>query len=224
MCAIFGTESGGSKNALKVIVKKFNDQAKGAFEIGDIQAGNDVAKTPEEVAALKEKFDVILVVTSSYGEGEPPDNILEFFTAIMSLAGKGEKPLAGMQHAVMGFGSSVYDTFQNCPRLVDKYLGESGSRRMAMRAELDECHESDLKEVDQPSYHKWVKEVFDALTALPKADSKDACEWNKPEGKVQLVAGREANGSAGGMLFMGLLVTGVAAAALYQMFMTGETA
>ena len=36
VCAIFGTEFGGSKNALKVIVKKFNDQAKGAFEIGDI--------------------------------------------------------------------------------------------------------------------------------------------------------------------------------------------
>ena len=43
----------------------------------------DFLSAPEEVArALKEKFDVILVVTSSYVEGEPPDNILELFLAI----------------------------------------------------------------------------------------------------------------------------------------------
>ena len=42
----------------------------------------DFLSAPEEVArALKEKFDVILVVTSSYVEGEPPDNILELFLA-----------------------------------------------------------------------------------------------------------------------------------------------
>ena len=55
------------------------------------------------------------------------------------------EPLKGCQHAVLGFGSSMYDTFMNCPRLCDKYLGDCGSRRMVQRAELDEVDEKDDK-------------------------------------------------------------------------------
>ena len=56
--------------------------------------------------------------------------------ALLQAANEGLKPLAGMQHAVLGEGSSVYaETFQNCPRLTDKFLGECGSRRLAMRGE-----------------------------------------------------------------------------------------
>ena len=50
--------------------------------------------------------------------------------------GEVSQKLLGLQHAVLGCGSTVYETFQNCPRLHDKCLGENGSRRLAQRAEL----------------------------------------------------------------------------------------
>ena len=47
-------------------------------------------------------------------------------------AESGARPLRGLVHGVLGEGSSVYqDTFQNCPRLSDKYLGECRSATAA---------------------------------------------------------------------------------------------
>lgn len=56
-----------------------------------------------------------------------------------------------MQHAVLGLGSSFYETFQNCPRMTDKFLEQCGSRRLAMRGELDDNHPELLKQVSGSS-------------------------------------------------------------------------
>ena len=46
--------------------------------------------------------------------------------------------MKGLQHCVIGYGQSVYATFQSCPRYVDQLLEKLGSRRMLQRVELDE--------------------------------------------------------------------------------------
>lgn len=60
--------------------------------------------------------------------GDPPDNYKLFLKKLMDAAADGQTPLKGLQHAVLGYGSSYYPTFQNCPRLSDKYLGLCGAR------------------------------------------------------------------------------------------------
>merc|ERR1711924_320531 len=102
--------------------------------------GNSVG----ELSQLSEKCDVIVISTSSFGEGDPPSNFNMFLLKLYRGAASGEKPLAGMQHAVIGYGASVYETFQNTPRLADKLLGECGSRRLATRCELDEGMDDDV--------------------------------------------------------------------------------
>ena len=84
----------------------------------EVHEGNAYAHELEELASIKDNFDALIVCTSSFGDGDPPDNYAQFLLKILLGAEDGTRPLAGMQHAVLGEGSSVYqETFQNCPRL-----------------------------------------------------------------------------------------------------------
>ena len=121
---------------------------------------------------------MLVVITSSFGDGEPPDNYTNFLLKILQAAEDGSKPLEGMQHAVLGEGSSVYqETFQNCPRLTDKYLEECGSRRFFARHETDVGGEED-EEVSRNLFRNGVAEIL--LKGLPKATSAAAAAWAKP--------------------------------------------
>ena len=90
--------------------------------------------------------------------------------------------LTGMQHAVIGFGSSTYTTFQNVPRLTDKFLGDCGSRRMVMRAEIDEHDPNPGEEVE---YKRWGEDVFAALQALPPSTTPSVCQWSQPGNTIK---------------------------------------
>merc|ERR1711871_1467188 len=51
------------------------------------------------------------------------------------------KPLSHMQHAVYGNGDETYyDTYMNCPRMIDMLLERAGSRRFFARGETGEPH------------------------------------------------------------------------------------
>merc|ERR1711937_447515 len=100
-------------------------------------------------------YDVLIVGVSSYGEGDAPGGYGKFLYQLQEAAKSGEKPLEGIQHAVLGFGSTIYETFQNCPRLTDKYLGEAGSRRCMKRLEVDEMDEGD----GTATVTSWAKEI-----------------------------------------------------------------
>mmetsp|Transcript_13593 Transcript_13593/g.40496 ORF Transcript_13593/g.40496 Transcript_13593/m.40496 type:complete len:224 (+) Transcript_13593:354-1025(+) len=135
VCVVYGSESGNAERQIRGICKKW-EQAGGGFEIGAIVEG--AAAAAEGLEALAEKYDVLAVCTSSNGEGDPPHNFHPFLKALYEARAAGGKPLASMKHAVLGFGCSHFDTFQNCPRLADKLLGELGSTRCVARAEVDE--------------------------------------------------------------------------------------
>ena len=108
------------------MVKFWSDNCDdGSYQIDKCVAGNDVTLSLDQIP---QSFDVLIVATSSFGEGDPPANFLDFFLmlkrGLSSSAAHGTTPLKGLQHAVIGYGQSVYPTFQNCPRLTDKYLGK----------------------------------------------------------------------------------------------------
>merc|ERR1712160_6406 len=105
-------------------------------------------------------YDIIIVGVSSYGEGDSPGGYGKFLYQLQEAAKSDEKPLDGLQHAVLGFGSTIYETYQNCPRLTDKYLGEAGSRRCLEMVEVD-------GQVDT-----WAKEIVKTSLADGPAGSK----------------------------------------------------
>ena len=63
-------------------------KSRGICESMECVEGNELAHEMDELSTLKTLYDVLIVVTSSYGDGDPPDNYNTF------PAEKGDKPLA----------------------------------------------------------------------------------------------------------------------------------
>ena len=216
---IYGSETGGSKSKISTIVANWQKRAEMKFSIKGMMEGNDAAT---KFDTLKDEYDVIILCTSSFGDGDPPSGYENFLGKLYKGAAAGEegpKPLAGMQHAVLGFGSSMYDTFMNCPRLCDKYLGDCGSRRMVQRAELDEVDEAggagdECDQIDLPEYKRWSSDMLKVLIKLPAATKPPCCDWTVPADKIVEIDGAalssfSSEGAAGP--FLAVLAIGVAA-------------
>jgi len=92
----------------------------------------------------------ICVVTSTYGDGEMPDNAQGFWD---HLANGSAPNLADTEFAVLALGDTNYTLFCEAGKLFDKRLEELGARRLMDRVDCDVDYE-------EPS-QKW----FDALMA-----------------------------------------------------------
>lgn len=75
----------------------------------------------------------LLVVTSTHGAGELPDNIKPLFD---DLAESG-LDLSTMRFGVVGLGSSDYDTFCNAVNLVEKALTAKGASQVCPSLRID---------------------------------------------------------------------------------------
>jgi len=193
----YGSESGNAKRGIDRWVKKWNAMGGLNFEIVETLTGNQLKKRCQtgdgNAQAIKleyivQNFDVLLVATSSYGDGDPPSNMRELTMVLDHEASMKSDALTGLQHAVLGFGSTTYTTFQNTPRLTDKFLGECGSRRLVMRAEIDE---HDPNPGEEAEYKRWGEDVFSALQALPRASSPPKCPWSQPADKIAVLTADE---------------------------------
>ncbi|MCZ7479880.1 sulfite reductase flavoprotein subunit alpha [Rhizobium rhizogenes] len=76
----------------------------------------------------------VIVVTSTYGEGEMPDNAQLFWEA---LAADGAPRLDEMSFAVLALGDTGYDGFCQAGKLIDTRFEQLGGRRMKTRIDCD---------------------------------------------------------------------------------------
>lgn len=90
----------------------------------------------------------VLVVTSTFGDGGPPDNGAEFWRRLTS---SDAPTLTGMHYAVLGIGDRSYDEFCGHARSIDTRLAALGATRMLDRVE---CEAYD----DEPM-RRWVDQV-----------------------------------------------------------------
>ncbi|KAF1020265.1 MAG: Sulfite reductase [NADPH] flavoprotein alpha-component [Paracidovorax wautersii] len=76
----------------------------------------------------------VLVITSTYGEGEMPDNAQLFWEALSA----GTAPrLDAMRFAVLAIGDTGYDGFCQAGKLIDMRLEQLGAQRLADRIDCD---------------------------------------------------------------------------------------
>nr|WP_179470977.1 sulfite reductase flavoprotein subunit alpha [Mycolicibacterium vinylchloridicum] len=114
---------------------------------------NDV--TLDEVAAASH----FIVVASTFGEGEVPDNGTVFWEELST----SEVRFDDLGYAVLALGDSSYELFCNAGRIIDSRLAELGARALTERVEFDCYREGDARQ--------WIAEmtkmVEEASTTLP---------------------------------------------------------
>jgi sulfite reductase alpha subunit-like flavoprotein len=206
---ITGSETGQTEREMKTIVSEWTARKDRKFEIAKVISGNKISK---EFDNLCDNYDLMVVATSSFGDGDAPSSFTLFLEKLYEkkLEAKNGGILDGMQHCVLGFGSTVYETFQNCPRLTDRLLEECGSRRFLERVEVDEC---DPTEACMKKVEAWKESTFKYLNKPAAASKPPACEWAIPDGAMVLeknAEGEEGSQSGNFYLFLAVVMAVIA--------------
>ncbi len=94
-----------------------------------------------------------LLVVSTYGDGEPPDDAAPFWEAVVH--GNGLN-LRGVNFSVLALGNTTYDHFCKCGREFDAALERHGANRIYPRVDCDVDYEG-------PAKH-WIDGVLAHLT------------------------------------------------------------
>jgi len=176
--AVYGSETNQTYMAMKDMVEAWKAESGQKFDVVELLQGDDAAEKFSDINSSN--YDVLIVGVSSYGEGDAPGGYGKFLYKLQEASKADEKPLEGIQHAVLGFGSTIYETYQNCPRLTDKYLGEAGSRRCLERVEVDEMEEI------EGQVNTWAKEIVKTCIKNGAEGAKldPVCEWTSPKEEI----------------------------------------
>jgi sulfite reductase (NADPH) flavoprotein alpha-component len=139
---LFGSQTGNAESLAKKFVKILK---KSGFEpeIHDLAAYDRSRITKEKN---------LLVITSTYGDGEPPDNAADFYHWILSDAAP---RLDGVNFSVLALGDTSYPDFCKCGIDFDTRFESLGATRVFKRIDSD-------VDTDAP-FAEWTAGVMAAL-------------------------------------------------------------
>jgi sulfite reductase alpha subunit-like flavoprotein len=106
-----------------------------------------------KVRGLKDEQD-LLVIVSTYGEGDPPQPSIAFFEF---LEGKRAPRLENVRFSVLALGDSTYEKYCEAGKRIDTRLEELGAQRIGDRVDCD-------IDYDDPAA-AWSGAVIDRLAA-----------------------------------------------------------
>ncbi|HUG09851.1 MAG TPA: sulfite reductase subunit alpha [Opitutaceae bacterium] len=128
---LFGSQTGTAESLAKKLAKQAGKRGFAATVI-------DMAQVNLESLASHAN---LLVITSTYGDGEPPDNAKELYDALKSqvsnLKPDAAPPLPNVRFSVCALGDTNYTQFCQCGKDFDAFLEKLGAQRVSPCAECE---------------------------------------------------------------------------------------
>ncbi|WP_026582063.1 assimilatory sulfite reductase (NADPH) flavoprotein subunit [Bacillus sp. J33] len=139
---LFGSQTGNAQSLAKKAGKTLEERG---FQV-TVSSMSDFK--PNNLKKLKN----LLIVVSTHGEGDPPDNALTFHEFVH---GRRAPKLEELRFSVLALGDSSYEFFCQTGKDFDKRLEELGGTRITSRVDCDLDFEEPAAE--------WVEAVFAGL-------------------------------------------------------------
>ncbi|GGI44633.1 sulfite reductase [NADPH] flavoprotein alpha-component [Paenibacillus marchantiophytorum] len=145
---LFGSQTGKSQGLAKKVTKKLEDSG---FQV-----------TLSSMADFKpnnlKKVQNLLVLVSTHGEGDPPDNAISFHEFLHS---KRAPQLEDLRYSVLSLGDTSYEFFCQTGKDFDNRLAELGGKLLTPRVDCD-------VDFDEPA-GEWISAVLGSLNQASSA-------------------------------------------------------
>ncbi|UCX05174.1 MULTISPECIES: flavodoxin [Shewanella] len=120
---VFGTVYGSAQFTAETLAKKITEMG-----------FTTTLKQPDELAGfIPAESDYLIIVCSTTGQGDLPEDIQPWFTQMKSAA----PYLPKLKYSIVGLGDSSYDTFCGAAKQFDELLNELGAQALTPRLEID---------------------------------------------------------------------------------------
>ncbi|MFT7303463.1 MAG: sulfite reductase (NADPH) flavoprotein alpha-component [Akkermansiaceae bacterium] len=159
---LWGSQTGNSEGVAKKLMKalKAGNYEPEIFDMGVY----DKARLPEEKN--------LLIITSTYGDGEPPDNAADLHEYLM---GDSVPSLEGVNFSILALGDSEYPDYCQCGIELDQRLEAFGATRMFKRIDCDVDYDDEFSE--------WKQGVVGAMGGMEVASTEPEMGDDEPFGK-----------------------------------------
>jgi sulfite reductase (NADPH) flavoprotein alpha-component len=139
---LFGSQTGSAEGLAKKLAKESESRgfAPKLFALNDYEQANLPAASKA------------VIISSTWGDGEPPDNAVNFWNWIKADAAP---RLENLNFAVLGLGDKNYSDFCGASKKFDERLAALGAKRLAPRGECDVDYEGPAK--------SWIDGLWDKL-------------------------------------------------------------
>ena len=129
---LYGTETGNAEYCADLLAEAIEEEG---FTAEPIDMGN---YEPEAIRAEL----LVFVITSTYGNGDPPANAKNVLTFLKNDSGD----YASLKFGVCALGDSSYPYFAQCGKDFDEALGKLGAQRIIERIDCDEDFDDPFEE------------------------------------------------------------------------------
>lgn len=149
---LYGSETGNAQGLAEIFEERLSN-------IGH----NVTLKAMDEFKSKNLKnVEDLFIITSTQGEGDPPDNAAELHEFIH---GRKAPKLEGVRFSVLALGDQTYEFFCQIGKDFDKKLEELGAERLYERVDCDVDYEEDAE--------KWMANVINTIDSAPEGTQSE---------------------------------------------------
>lgn len=149
---LYGSETGNAQGLAEIFEERLSN-------IGH----NVTLKAMDEFKSKNLKnVEDLFIITSTQGEGDPPDNAAELLEFIH---GRKAPKLEGVRFSVLALGDQTYEFFCQTGKDFDKKLEELGAERLYERVDCDVDYEEDAE--------KWMANVINTIDSAPEGTQSE---------------------------------------------------